>query len=94
MDYLHENRPFRPRRQPQKGLARFRYETPEGEVRAAAESVRRWWWEYLRLSKDYWLVCKTSSNRNNPRTTDERLARIFQKFGNIYNITFDFSISI
>lgn len=89
MDHLHENRPIRPRRQPQKGLTRFRYETPEGEVRDAAESVRRWWWEYLRLSKDYWLVCKTSSNRNSPRTIDEGLARIFQKFGNIYDITFE-----
>ena len=89
MEHLYENRPIRPRRQPQKGLARFRYETPEGEVRDAAESVRRWWWEYLRLSKDYWLVCKTSSNRNSPRTIDEGLARIFQKFGNIYDIAFE-----
>jgi len=89
MEHLRENRPIQPRRQPQKGLTRFRYETPEGEVRDAAESVRRWWWEYLRLSKDYWLVCKTSSNRNSPRTIDEGLARIFQKFGNIYDITFE-----
>ena len=54
----------------------------------ARTSVRRWWWEYLRLSKVYWLLCKTSGAYN-ARTRDERLAVIYRKFGNVYDCTFD-----
>jgi hypothetical protein len=89
MTTFSENWQNSPRRPPQKGLGRFRYETPESEVRAASLSARRWWWEYLRLSKDYWLVCQTSSNRNSARTISEPLARIYQNFGNIYETTFE-----
>lgn len=75
-------------RRPQKGLPHFRYRTEQAELAGARESVRRWWWEYLRLSKDYWLLCKTSGP-NNARTTDERLALIYRKFGNVHDCTFD-----
>ena len=54
----------------------------------ARTSVRRWWWEYLRLSRTYWLLCQTSG-ANNARTKDERLAVIYRKFGNVYDCTFD-----
>lgn len=74
---------------PQKGLPRFRYRTQEAELADARVSVRRWWWEYLRLSKDYWLVCQTSRNRIRPETTDEGLANIFKKFGNVHDYSFD-----
>ena len=74
---------------PQKGLPRFRYRSLEAELADARVSVRRWWWEYLRLSKDYWLVCQTSRSRLRPETTDEGLANIYKKFGNIHDCTFD-----
>lgn len=74
---------------PQKGLPRFRYRSQEAELADARVSVRRWWWEYLRLSKHYWLVCKTSRNHLRPETTDEGLANIFKKFGNVHDCSFD-----
>ena len=54
----------------------------------ARASVRRWWWEYLRLSKTYWLLCQTSGT-DNARTLDARLAAIYRKFGNVYDLSFD-----
>lgn len=74
---------------PQKGLRRFRYRTAEAELADARESVRRWWWEYLRLSKDYWLLCKTTSNRLRPETQDEGLAHIYMRFGDVHASSFD-----
>jgi hypothetical protein len=75
-------------RRPQKGLPRFRYRDEHAELADARVSVRRWWWEYLRLSKDYWLLCKTSS-ASNARTLDDRLQQIYKKFGNVHDCTFD-----
>jgi hypothetical protein len=79
-------RPFRP---VQKGIGRLYSRSIEEELRYARTSVRRWWWEYLRLSKDYWLICQTSSNPMNPRTTDEGMRWLYRKFGDIYNVDFD-----
>lgn len=79
----------RRRRMPQKGFPQFRYRSIEAEVEDARTSVRRWWWEYLRLSKDYWLICKTSPDRYRPQTTDDRVAQIFRAFGNVHEGTFD-----
>jgi len=76
---------FRP---PQKGMPHFRYASAAAELADARESVRRWWWEYLRLSKTYWLLCQTSGPYN-ARTLDERLAAIYRKFGNVYDLSFD-----
>ena len=77
------------RRPPQKGIERFRSISAEEEVAHARTSVRRWWWEYLRLSKDYWLVCKTSANEKTARTTDKKLARIYGEFGNVHDSSFE-----
>lgn len=74
---------------PQKGLPRFRYRTAEAELADARQSVRRWWWEYLRLSKHYWLICQTTRNRLRPETADEGLTRIYKKFGNVHDCAFD-----
>jgi hypothetical protein len=82
------SQPRRPMRRPHKGLPHFRYRSEETELAGARTSVRRWWWEYLRLSKVYWLLCKTSGAYN-ARTRDERLAVIYRKFGNVYDCTFD-----
>ena len=73
----------------QKGIGRLRSRTIEEELSYARTSVRRWWWEYLRLSKDYWLVCQTSSSLNNPRTTDDGMRYLYRKFGDIYKSDFD-----
>lgn len=74
---------------PQKGLPRFRYRSWEAELADARVSVRRWWWEYLRLSKDYWLVCQTSHSRLRPETIDEGLAHIYKKFGDVHASSFE-----
>lgn len=60
----------------------------EKQIADASTSIRRWWWEYLRLSKDYWLLCKTCEP-GQPVTNDEALAKIFCDFGNIYDCTFE-----
>lgn len=73
----------------QKGIGRLRSRTIEEELSYARTSVRRWWWEYLRLSKDYWLICQTSSSINNPRTTDDGMRWLYRKFGDIYSVDFD-----
>lgn len=72
----------------QKGMERFRHRHIEDEIRDASTSIRRWWWEYLRLSKDYWLVCQTAVD-GIPETSDERLAQIYLDFGNIYDCSFE-----
>jgi hypothetical protein len=72
------------RRPAQKGLSRFRFGSEEEELRAARVSVRRWWWEYLRLSKDYWLVSQTHG-----RTLDRALYEIWRRFGDVHTVTFD-----
>jgi len=76
-------------RSTQKGMGRLRSRSIEEELSFARTSVRRWWWEYLRLSKDYWLICQTSSSLNNPRTTDEGMRWLYRKFGDIYSVDFD-----
>jgi hypothetical protein len=73
----------------QKGIGRLRSRTIEEELSYARTSVRRWWWEYLRLSKDYWLICQTSSSANNPRTIDDGMRWLYRKFGDIYKSDFD-----
>ena len=79
-------RPFRP---VQKGIGRLYSRSIEEELKYARTSIRRWWWEYLRLSKDYWLICQTSSSPNKPRTTDEGMRWLYRKFGDIYSMDFD-----
>ena len=79
-------RQFRP---VQKGIGQLYFRTIEEELEKAKTSVRRWWWEYLRLSKDYWLICQTSSSLNNPRVADEKMRWIYRKFGDIYKTDFE-----
>lgn len=73
----------------QKGIGQLRFRTLDEELVRARVSVRRWWWEYLRLSKNYWLVCQTSTSRQNPRVVDERIRWIYRKFGDVYSSDFD-----
>lgn len=71
-----------------KGLPRLRHKTPEMSLEQARTSIYRWWWEYLRISKNYWLLCQTS-NGLNARTQDEQMRRVYRRFGDIYNSSFD-----
>lgn len=71
-----------------KGMPRLRYRRPEDSLADARTSLRRWWWEFLRLSKDYWLVCQTSKGFR-IATEDERLQQVYRAFGDIYSGTFD-----
>lgn len=71
-----------------KGLPRLRHKTPEMSLEQARTSIYRWWWEYLRISKDYWMLCQTS-NPFGIRTEDEQLRRIYRRFGDIHGSSFD-----
>jgi hypothetical protein len=72
-----------------KGMPRLRYRRPEDSLADARTSLRRWWWEFLRLSKDYWLVCQTSKGKPMAATESQELRRIYRAFGDIYACTFD-----
>ncbi len=74
----------------QKGLEHFRHWSMETQIKEASssESIRRWWWEYLRLSKDYWFLCQTCAE-GKPETFDETLAQLFIDFGNVHEGTFE-----
>jgi hypothetical protein len=61
------------------------YKNEEDELRGALESVQRWWWEYLRLSKDYWWVCKQRGE-----TLDEDLRAMWRDFGDVYRFSFEY----
>lgn len=61
------------------------YKNEEEELRGAFESVQRWWWEYLRLSKDYWWVCKQQGN-----TLDKELKAMWRDFGDVYRFSFEY----
>jgi len=71
-----------------KGMNHLRHTSIESEIDDASTSIRRWWWEYLKLSKDYWLVCQTAVN-GVPETYDGSLAQIYRDFGNIYDCSFE-----
>jgi hypothetical protein len=73
---------------PQKYLLNFYQSTMEQQVKEASTSLRRWWWEYLRLSKDYWFLCRTCPE-DKPDTYDETLAQVFKDFGNVHEGTFE-----
>ncbi len=72
----------------QRGAPRLRFRSAEDSLEAVREGVHRWWWEFLRLSKDYWLVCQTSQ-RPRVATQDREMARVYRAFGDVYNCTFD-----
>jgi hypothetical protein len=71
-----------------KGASRLRFRTAADSLEAVREGVHRWWWEFLRLSKPYWLVCQTSQ-RPRVATQDKQLARVYRAFGDIYSCTFE-----
>lgn len=75
-------------RAPQKGIGSYRSKSVEQEAARAAVSVRRWWWEFLRLSKDYWFACQTTKGRI-ASIRDQTFSKVYRDFGNIYDCTFE-----
>ncbi len=71
-----------------KGLKRYRYKKPQDSLEEVRMGMRRWCWEFLRLSKDYWLVCQTSKGLN-IATQDSELRRLYLKFGDVHSSTFE-----
>lgn len=71
-----------------KGFSRLKFRSPEEALSEARTNERRWWWEYLRLSKDYWLVCQTSRD-GKVETQDRELARVYRRFGDVHQGSFD-----
>lgn len=66
-----------------KGMPRLRYTNTEVLESDARRSPYYWWWAYLRLSKDYWLVC-----RRDGLGADMRLRGMYRDFGRVYEMTF------
>lgn len=72
-----------------KGLPRTRrHKTPETSLLEAQNSVYRWWWEYLRISKDYWMLCQTSKP-GSIQTQDQQIRRVYSRFGDVFSSSFD-----
>ena len=67
-----------------KGMRRFRFRQDAALLQEAARSPYYWWWAYLRLSKDYWWVCKRHGSAD-----DLRLRAMYRDFGKVYEMTFE-----
>lgn len=57
----------------------------DNELAEARSSIYRWWYEYLKLSKDYWWMSQIS----NHRSADEAFQNVWNGFGDIYKSDFD-----
>lgn len=68
-----------------KGSRRVTFKTEAEELQAALDSPQYWWWRYLRMSKDYWWVCKQHGN-----TLDKDLKALWRDFGDVYRFNFDY----
>lgn len=65
-------------------LSNGRYITVENEIAAAKRSLYYLWWKFLRLSEDYWWLC-----RFNGKCKDATLCATYAKFGNVFDYTFE-----
>lgn len=77
MEQEEQNRVF-------KGMRRYRYRNDEASVEDAKRSPYYWWWAYLRLSKDYWLICTRKGVAE-----DARLKSMYRDFGDVFANTFE-----
>ena len=66
-----------------KGMRRYRYYEPQHSLTDAVRSPYVWWWRYLRMSKNYWWVC-----RRRGAVGDERLRMMYRDFGDVYASSF------
>ena len=65
-------------------LSQGDYAYIEQEIAAARRSLYFWWWKYLRLSKDYWWLCKEGG-----KSTDKRFVETYKKFGDVFQLSFE-----
>jgi hypothetical protein len=71
-----------------KGLPRFEYSEDEiALLEDAGASVYRWWYEFLRLSQDYWFLCQVTNGP--PQTGDARLAQVYRDFRDVFRLPFE-----
>ena len=64
-------------------LSQGEYLYVEDEIAAAERSLYFWWWRYLRLSQDYWWLC-----RQNGKCSDKKFAQTYSKFGDVFRQNF------
>jgi hypothetical protein len=64
-------------------LSRNRYSQFGQELAAAQRSLYYWWWRYLRLSEDYWWLC-----RQKGRSLDKEFNKTYKMFGDVHSINF------
>jgi hypothetical protein len=67
-----------------KGMRRFRYKNRDDLLKDAKRGPHFWWWNYLRISKDYWWACQRKGLVDDPR-----LRSMHRDFGDVYSMTFD-----
>ena len=67
-----------------KGMKRLRYSDRAEEIKDAVHSPYKLWRDYLRISKDYWWVCKQRGN-----TLDAELKSMYEDFGDVYALGFN-----
>ena len=65
-------------------LSRGRYADQNSEVEAAKRSLYYLWWRFLRLSEDYWWVCRFDG-----KCKDADLCATYGRFGNVFTDTFE-----
>ncbi len=70
------------KRLPRQRSSKAQHET---ELTDARSSIYRWWFEYLKLSKDYWWLTKISNHRSD----DALFQKVWENFGDIYKYEFD-----
>lgn len=66
-----------------KGIDGFTSEHHYEILQKAADSSYRWWFEYLRLSKDYWWLCKQKG-----KTLDPEFKKVWLAFGDVFEMDF------
>lgn len=66
-----------------KGIDGFTSDHHYEILQKSADSSYRWWFEYLRLSKDYWWLCKQKG-----KTLDPEFKKVWLAFGDVFEVDF------
>jgi len=73
------------RRRIYKGLPNLKDEDRQDSANAAMNSIYYWWFEYLKLSNNYWWLCK---GRNVLYAKSPKLIKEGEDFGDIFQLDF------
>jgi hypothetical protein len=74
------------RRRIYKGLPNLTVEDRESGAVAAMNSAYYWWFEYLKLSKNYWWLCK---ERHVLYAKSPKLIKVGEDFGGVFELDFN-----